>query len=136
MFQIRQQLPRVTFLPISTTESLGTTAHTEFFFLYLIESTKKELPMYTVQCTLFSYILLCYLMHSTRIHCAFFFKFVSQTNNSKTTICPPVAELAPRKFGPLFFGRHSGPNRSDFEQHFLLQQYNIIEKKSSPIYCH
>ena len=22
-----------------------------------------------------------------------------------TTVCPPVAELAPRRFGPLFFGR-------------------------------
>ena len=30
------------------------------------------------------------------------------------TICPPVAELAPRRFGPLFFGRQSGPGWSDF----------------------
>ena len=30
------------------------------------------------------------------------------------TVCPPVAELAPRKFGQLFFGRQSGPGWSDF----------------------
>ena len=31
-----------------------------------------------------------------------------------STVCPPVAELAPRRFGPLFFGRQSGPDWSDF----------------------
>ena len=47
------------------------------------------------------------------------------------TVCPLVAESPPRKFGPLFFGRHSGPNWSDFWQHLLLQQYNILQRKSS-----
>ena len=32
----------------------------------------------------------------------------------KSTVCPPVAELAQRKFGQLFFGRQSGPSWSDF----------------------
>ena len=30
------------------------------------------------------------------------------------TVCPPVAESPPRKFGQLFFGRQSGPSWSDF----------------------
>ena len=55
---------------------------------------------------------------------------------AKPTECPPVANSPPRKFGQLFFGRHSGPNWSDFEQHFLLQQYKSIQRKSSLIYCH
>ena len=41
-------------------------------------------------------------------------KTQSKIGNGNPTVCPPVAELPPRKFGPLFFGRHSGPNRSDF----------------------
>ena len=55
---------------------------------------------------------------------------------AKPTECPPVANSPPRKFGQLFFGRHSGPNWSDFEQHFLLQQYKLIQRMSSPIYYH
>ena len=41
---------------------------------------------------------------------------IYQIYNSKllTTVCPPVAELAPRRFGQLFFGRQSGPGWSDF----------------------
>ena len=39
---------------------------------------------------------------------------VSVFSIAKTTVCPPVAELAPRKFGPLFFGRQSGPGWRDF----------------------
>ena len=34
--------------------------------------------------------------------------------NMQYTVCPPVAELAPRRFGPLFFGRQSGPGWRDF----------------------
>ena len=59
---------------------------------------------------------------------------VSEGQN-QSTVCPPVAESPPRKFGPFFFGRHSGPNWSDFWQHLLLQQYNILQRKSSLIYC-
>ena len=53
----------------------------------------------------------------------------------RTTVCPPVAESPPRKFGPLFSGRHSGPSWSDFWRHLLMQQYNIFQRKSSLIYC-
>lgn len=33
------------------------------------------------------------------------------------TVCPPVENLSTRKFGQILFGRYSGQNRSDFEQH-------------------
>ena len=67
-----------------------------------------------------------------------YYQWLEPGNGSSgpTTVCPPVAESPPRKFGPLFFGRHSGPNWSDFWQHLLLQQYNILQRKSSLIYCY
>ena len=45
---------------------------------------------------------------------------ITKVYSSKTTVCRPVAKVAPKKFGQLFFGRHSGLNWSNFEQHFLL----------------
>ena len=38
--------------------------------------------------------------------------------------------------GSFFFGRHSGLNRSDFEQHLLLQQYKLIQGMSRLTFCH
>ena len=53
-----------------------------------------------------------------------------------TTVGTPVVTTLKRKFGQFLFGRHSGPNQSDFEQHLLLQQYKLLWKMSSLIYYH
>ena len=51
-----------------------------------------------------------------------------------STVCPPVANSPPRKFGHLFFGRNSGLNWRDFQQHLLLQQYKLKQRKYNRVY--
>ena len=48
------------------------------------------------------------------------------------TVCPPVAELAPRRFGPLFFGRQSGPGWSDFLAVSLTATVQVNTEKVKP----
>ena len=43
-----------------------------------------------------------------------FAEHLSDFYSACDTVCPPVAELAPRKFGQLFYGRQPGPSWSDF----------------------
>ena len=45
---------------------------------------------------------------------------------ASNTVGPPVVTTPNRKLGQLFSGRHTGPYRSNFEQHFLLQQCNLM----------
>ena len=63
---------------------------TYWVFLSLFDRKHKKGTTY-VHCTLFSYILLCYLMHSTRTHCAF------SSNSFHRQITQNISANWPRK---------------------------------------
>ena len=87
---------------------------TYWVFLSLFDRKHKKGTTY-VHCTLFSYILLCYLMHSTRTHCTFssnlFHRQITQKDINQ------LSDPENKKFSPWkVFGIKPPSNIATFEQ--------------------